>query len=498
MLAQHIPSGSAPVARCDDRSNLGQKPDDMTWHDHLIQLLTMGSELEHALMVQYLFAAYSIGGEQVPSDYRPMVHRWQESLLTVAREEMGHLLTVQNMLIFLRAGTNFNRENFPWDVQYQPFPFVLERFSRESLACYIFAEMPNEGFKEKDEIEAMAHAHARKLGAAPDAKMLPVGEVYKEIIQIVENENPRIKDSSFDPDTYSFQASWDDWGRRYGPADRKLTAEGFLAKEAEQLRGKRAPAQKSELTGESRACLLIHRIASRTQFLRALRELSEQGEGPRGTAQDGEWSHFQRFIAIWREWNSLRDQNWAPSRNVTLNPTTRAQQQPAQQEAAGRQPTCIESPRTRNWAHLFNLRYRLLLNVLAHTFRLARTGPPNLPGPRGVMLSHAFREMYNLKTIAGILVQLPIRDYGNHKSELEEILYAGPPFEMPYTLMLPLDERDVIRMHDDVLASSQQICHRILKQEPRPADQAYLNALLNLDDQTRAAIAAALAGGRMG
>ena len=32
----------------------------MTWKDHLVMLLHNGAEIEHSLMVQYLFAAYTI------------------------------------------------------------------------------------------------------------------------------------------------------------------------------------------------------------------------------------------------------------------------------------------------------------------------------------------------------------------------------------------------------------------------------------------------------
>src|SRR5438270_4413402 len=56
---------------------------DMSWHDYLLALLRVGASLEHALMVQYLYAAYSLGGPQVPEKYRPMVVGWQETLLTV-------------------------------------------------------------------------------------------------------------------------------------------------------------------------------------------------------------------------------------------------------------------------------------------------------------------------------------------------------------------------------------------------------------------------------
>jgi hypothetical protein len=81
----------------------------MSWRDYLVYLLHIGAEIEHALMTQYLYAAYSLGGEQVPVKHRPLVERWRNSLLTIAREEMGHLLSVQNVRPITRFRSAWNR-----------------------------------------------------------------------------------------------------------------------------------------------------------------------------------------------------------------------------------------------------------------------------------------------------------------------------------------------------------------------------------------------------
>src|SRR5712692_6169936 len=73
------------------------KPAELSWRDYLVMLLHVGAEIEHALMVEYLYAAYSLGGDQVPAAHRDTVRSWRDSIITVAREEMGHLLTVQNL-----------------------------------------------------------------------------------------------------------------------------------------------------------------------------------------------------------------------------------------------------------------------------------------------------------------------------------------------------------------------------------------------------------------
>ena len=41
-------------------SNAIKSGPDMTWRDHLLMLLSFGATVEHCLMVQYLYAAYSL------------------------------------------------------------------------------------------------------------------------------------------------------------------------------------------------------------------------------------------------------------------------------------------------------------------------------------------------------------------------------------------------------------------------------------------------------
>ena len=79
---------------------LPPKPPELAWRDYLIMLLKIAAELEQSLMVQYLFAAYSLGGDDA-HEHERKVHEWRDAILTIAREEMGHLLTVQNCICLL-------------------------------------------------------------------------------------------------------------------------------------------------------------------------------------------------------------------------------------------------------------------------------------------------------------------------------------------------------------------------------------------------------------
>ena len=87
--------------------------------DEAVFLLTPAAEIEHALMVQYLFAAYSlrvVAGEPNSAELQDI----QSLILQVAREEMGHLITIQNLLHLVSGPLNFNRERNPTPEQKVP------------------------------------------------------------------------------------------------------------------------------------------------------------------------------------------------------------------------------------------------------------------------------------------------------------------------------------------------------------------------------------------
>lgn len=447
--------GGGPLA-----GGLGSKPLEMSWPDYLVLLLHLGAEIEHALMVQYLYAAYSLGGEEVGEKHRPLVQRWQAGMLTVAREEMGHLLTVQNVLCLLGGPLSFEREDYPWQSPFYPYPFQLAPFSLDTLAHFIYAEMPPSGGMPKDaarwelEVYEAVRARIEKEEAHPHH----VAELYGLILELL-GDPERIPDAAFRRGTYSAQASWDEWGRGYGG-------------------GPKAPPANGQGPAEGPGRVIVARMATRTEALAALADVAGQGEAPQLRKKRGddakEPSHFGRFAQIYREMAPL-DGRFTPVRPVPVNPTT------AGSRAAAPGATFIESESSRAWASLFNLRYRMLLTYLSHSYRLSRAVSTERPGVRGATLHRVFAEMYNLKTIAGLLVRLPLA------SDAKDPRRAGPPFELPYTLDLPADETDCWRLHLDLLGSSERICLDLEGGAP-PEGKAYLASLRDLDRQSRSAI----------
>lgn len=124
----------------EESDGLGYTPmfDDPTLE--LVCLLRDGAEIEHSLLVQYLYAAFSI---KVPR-YTHLAgwpsHRYGGRplhLMGVAIEEMTHLDVVNGLLVALGSAPCLERQQFPYEKDIYPFDFVLEPLSRQSLAKYV-------------------------------------------------------------------------------------------------------------------------------------------------------------------------------------------------------------------------------------------------------------------------------------------------------------------------------------------------------------------------
>jgi hypothetical protein len=431
-------------------------PSGFSGHDYAVYLLHIAAEIEHLLMVQYLFAAYSLGGSQVPAAHRPDVQRWQEVILGIAKEEMGHFISVQNILRLLGGPLNLDRNDYPWDAPFYPFEFALEPLSRASLARYVVTESPEQwpadvSAAEKKEIMDLATA-----GQALPVKQ--VGVLYRLMIKVIGDEK-LLPSALFQADTVPYQASWDEWGRAYHQG-----------------------ARGTALTPQSKTPdLLIMTAYSRDSAVKSLQAIAEQGEAPDIDPGVDETSHFRRFLKIYREFPKA-DADWSPTANVARNPRTMGGEIPIDHT------NLIANDQSRHWGDLFNLRYRMLLLYLSHAFRLSGAGPFHEDTKaRGMIVHRTFGEMYNLRSIGKIMVRLPL---GLAKDKPR----AGPPFEMPYSIALPAAERDCWRLHMDLLEASHTLNHTI-QQHADAEEKDYLKALEQIDRETIAAIGAMMKSG---
>jgi hypothetical protein len=176
-------------------------PSEFNPRQYAILLLDIAASIEHALMVEYLYAAHSLGGPYVSLSRKAEVAEWREIILGIANEEMGHLMTVQNLLRYLGGPLSLDREDYPWDSEFYPFPFRLEPLTRQSLAKYVYTESPEpELFQgpEANEIRQLAEQN----GGGRDVHR--VGALYSQIEKLLENEK-LIPDVAFRGGTFPFQ-----------------------------------------------------------------------------------------------------------------------------------------------------------------------------------------------------------------------------------------------------------------------------------------------------
>jgi hypothetical protein len=425
---------------------------ELNGHQYAIFLLHVDAGIEHALMVQYLYAAYSLGGPYVAPQYREMVERWQESILGIAKEEMGHLITVENVLRLISGPLNLDREDFPFDSAFYPFDFTLERLTLDSLAKYIYAEMPAHW---TDPPAAEVKKRARE--ANHDAPLHAVHELFDLMIEVI-GDPALVPDEFFCPDTVAQQASFSEWGRGY--------AHGARGSELQRDQP-RTPD------------LIIRTVDSRASAVAALHAIAEQGEAT--TLEMRQASHFERFLDIYKEWSEVlkKDKRFDPARAVVTNPVVE-DSLPNKAAKVSMDPgerNVITAPVTFYWAHLLNVRYRLLLSALNHALHLyGAMQSTKQPTARGDVITLIFSEMYKIRSLASVLVQLPVRS-----DTPPEKAAAGPPFQMPYTLEIPQSENDRWRWHRDMLIASRHILDALSTIETDERRKGYIAALKEAD-----------------
>ena len=377
----------------------------MTLRDSAIFLMQLAAEVEHALLVQYLYAAFSLNrtAPGVPSTAFNMI-------FSTAREEMGHLMTVQNVLLALGSSASLYRENMPVSTDFYPFPFTLEPVSRASLAKYVLAEMPDGGLTEPKLSQVRADA-----GVSGTFAVNQVAHLYSSIIAFLQAAD----DGIFDPSLATLQGDPVDW--RAGTPT--IT---------------RDPSHKPVDVGPG---VFVVKIQTRAQAIDALQVIALQGEGTTGAP--GPSSHFKRFLAVYDAAVAAPGPIALP---VPTNPDT------GSTPGSG----AITNPASLLWAQLMNSRYRMLLAAIGHHLTIDQG-----TSGRSELAEFAFEEMSNVLILSTHLTTL---DRTTSAADGK----AGPPFEMPYTLLLPVRPVSRWRMQQDLIEDSQLVKDRIRAAQADP------------------------------
>ncbi len=151
----------------------------------LLRLLREAAEIEHGLMLQYLYCAFSIKAR-----YQSLIGFGapeSTSMLGVAVQEMQHLGAVNRLLVALGSCPHMDRQDFPYEPDIYPFPFMLEPIGRHSLAKYVYTEGPASIFsangQRSSEDERFSSQVLNDIGRLDRPNH--VGSLYRNILDLL-------------------------------------------------------------------------------------------------------------------------------------------------------------------------------------------------------------------------------------------------------------------------------------------------------------------------
>jgi hypothetical protein len=355
--------------------------------EELIFLLSEASELEHMVMLAYLFAAFSLktdAGEGLTEEQLEAVRRWERVISEVAAQEMLHLALASNLLTAIGGAPHFSRPNFPQPAKYYPpgFELALMPFSEQALGTFVFYERPEGMEHDAPELELASEVIAPLITGGVvvphEQQFATVGHLYRGIEQ-------------------GFRYLVEKYGEHrvfVGPPEAQATWSYFWWPEL----------------------VPVTDLASAQV---AIESIVEQGEGARSDRDDAHFGMFLRVLVEYLEFKE-RDPDFAPAR-----PVTPAWVRPPG-DAKLPNPTLITDPTTAGVADLFNATYEVMLQMLVRFFAHTEETEEELQ----TLSSTAIGAMSLLiKPLGQLLTTLPVGAEYPGKS-------AGPNFEFYRTSYL--------------------------------------------------------------
>ncbi len=347
----------------------------------LIYMLCQAAELEHGIMCQYLYAAFSLKQSEdeglSPAEARA-VQSWRQRISHVATQEMLHLSLVQNLLSAIGGAPHLSRPNFPHPATHYPagVHLALLPFGGPALQHFMFLERP-EGM-DLDDAEGMA-AFGRAVPAMAEGEIVPRGQDFKTVGHLYRSIEAGIAHLA------------DKFGERrlfVGPPRAQATQQYFGWAE-------------------------LIPVTDAASAQKAIDEILEQGEGPRGNWKD---AHFGQFVEILDEYSQLREANPAfrPAR-----PVVAVNVRPGERDT---EVALVTDPLTRQVMDLFNVTYEVLLLMLQRFFAHTQETGAQLKALADATVALMFGA---IKPLGDLVTTLPAGPEYPART-------AGPSFELFY------------------------------------------------------------------
>jgi len=347
----------------------------------LIYMLCEAAELEHGIMCQYLFAAFSLkqaAEEGLSGAELAATTRWRKQVSHVATQEMLHLALVQNMLSAIGAAPHLVRPNLPAPASHYPagVQLALLPFGERALRHFMFLERP-EGM-DLDDADGLA-AIGRAAPLVSERDIVPRGQDFATIGHLY-----RSIEAGF---AHLAELHGEDW-LFVGPPRAQATAEHFGWPE-------------------------LVAVTDLASARRAIGEILEQGEGPRGHWRD---AHFGQFVSILDEYQQLTESSpgFEPVR-----PVMAANVRPPERDA---EVPLIGDPLTARVTDLFNVVYEILLQVFERFFAHTEETDAQLKTLADATIGLMLRV---IKPLGDLITSLPA-------GEAHPGMTAGPSFELFY------------------------------------------------------------------
>jgi hypothetical protein len=193
-------------------------------------------------------------------------------------------------------------------------------------------------------------------------------------------------------------------------------------------------------------------MSDRAAAVEAIRDIGEQGEGP---TTEGERSHFERFLGVYRGGGGLPPLpgagEWVPTRDVPTDPKVDAD---------------FAESRTKRWAQLVDLRYALLLGFIEHYLRTAGDD-------RDILAGWIVAEMRSRVAFIARQLTTMSRDGGTAK--------AAAPFTLPSALHLPDGEAERWMLHRERTEAAIAKVEGMQQSDAADATNPHLQSLLASD-----------------
>jgi CDGSH-type Zn-finger protein/truncated hemoglobin YjbI len=358
----------------------------------LIYLLCQAAELEHGIMCQYLYAAFSLKqttDEGLSPEEQEAVQSWRKRTSHIATQEMLHLSLVQNLLSAIGGAPHMSRPNFPHPATHYPagVHLALLPFGEAALQHFMFLERP-EGMDLNDAAGMAAFRRAAPAVQAGD--IVPRGQDFATVGHLYRSIEAGIAHLA------------DKFGERWlfvGPPRAQATDRYFGWPEL----------------------VAVTDVASAQ---RAIDEILEQGEGPR----TNEWreAHFGQFVEILDEYTQLRDANPAfdpvrPVVTVNVRPSERDTGVPL-----------VTDPLTTRVMDLFNVSYEILLTIVQRFFAHTEETDAQLKALADASVNLMFQA---IKPVGDLVTKLPAGPEYPGRT-------AGPSFELFYESDYVLPHRE--------------------------------------------------------